>query len=170
MRVVDNVTRESVTLGDLVVERAIMNRDRAQKEVEHVMHHEGSNEGRGQVDHVGSSVNATEVRVTSRLRVRRNDAWQDSYLELARDSERNFAVRRGMQSECLSIRVPIWYLAAVGSETAASSHRHLGVTFTAPEKEKGQRKAPSAPRVNVADERAARMRRAAGTIRMAEQD
>ena len=40
MQVIDKVTRESVTLGDLVVERAIMNRDRATREVMHVMRHE----------------------------------------------------------------------------------------------------------------------------------
>jgi len=168
MQVIDKVTRESVTLGDLVVERAIMNRDRATREVMHVMRHEGSNEGRGQVDHVTSSVNATEVRVTPRLRVRRNEAWQDSYLELSRDVERNFPVRRGMTSECLSIRVPIWYLAAVGTERASDSHRHLGVTFSSPEPEKAAR---VVRREHTATElRDARMRAAAGTIRMGEQD
>jgi hypothetical protein len=169
MRVVDTVTRESVTLGDLVVEQAIMNRDRATAEVLHVMRHEGSNEGRGQVDAVDSSVNATEVRVTPRLRVRRNEAWADSFLELARDTERNFPVRRGMASECLSIRVPTWYLAAVGTERASDSHRHLGVTFTTPEPEKVTRR--TVKREHTATElRSARMRAAAGTIRMGEQD
>ena len=168
MQVIDKVTRESVTLGDLVVERAIMNRDRATAEVMHVMRHEGSNEGRGTVDHVASSVNATEVRVTPRLRVRRNDAWQESYLELSRDVERNFPVRRGMLSECISVTVPTWYLAAVGTEKACDSHRHLGVTFESPEPEKAAR---VVRREHTATElRAARMRAAAGTIRMGEQD
>ena len=168
-RIVDTVTRESVTLGDLVVERAIMNRDRATREVEYVMRHEGSNEGRGTVEHVASSINATEVRVTPRLRVRRNDAWQDGYLELSRDMERNHAVRRDMQSECISIRVPIWYLAAVGAEKAADSHRHLGVSFSAPETERTA-KQRSRPTMKVSEVRAAKLRAIAGTIRMAEQD
>jgi len=169
MRVIDTITRESITLGDLVVEQAIMNRDRATAEVMHVMRHEGSNEGRGQVDHVTSSVNATEVRVTPRLRVRRNEAWQDSYLELSRDVERNFPIRRGMLSECISVTVPTWYLAAVGAEKACDSHRHLGQVFTTPEPEKGTRRVVR--REHTATElRAARMRAAAGTIRMAEQD
>jgi len=165
----DTVTGQIVSPAALLIERVIENRDRVTRETEYAMRHEGSNEGRGQVDHVGSSVNATEVRVTPRLRVRRNDAWQDSYLELSRDTERNHAIRKGMQSECISIRVPTWYLAAVGTEKAANSHRHLGHVFTAPEQEKTA-KQRSRPTMKLSEVRAAKLRAIAGTIRMGEQD
>ena len=165
----DTVTGQIVSPAALLIERVMETRDRTRQEIEYAMRHEGSNEGRGTVDHVDSSVNATEVRVTPRLRVRRNDAWKDSYLELSRDTERNHAVRRDMQSECISIRVPTWYLAAVGTERAADSHRHLGHVFSAPETEKTP-KQRSRPTMKASEVRAAKLRAIAGTIRMAEQD
>lgn len=68
------------------------------------MRHEGSNEGRGQVDHVASAINATEVRASERMRIVRNDTTS-SDLELLRDTLRNYRPRADQVFECRAIIV-----------------------------------------------------------------
>lgn len=94
------------------------------------MRFEGSNEGRGQVDRAGvESVNATEVRATARLRVRRNDPSSESYLEVSRDVDRNYRVASDKVSQCRSIVVPLWLLEVTGPGRAVAVAESLGRTW-----------------------------------------
>lgn len=144
--------------------------------IEGVMRHEPCNNSRGSVTRATSSVNATTVSASQRLRVAdshdaraaqdRSTARPYSAAQFVQDIYRQYpnASRSG---ECLSIRVPVWYLAAVGAERAADTHRHTGTVVTI-ERERTPRKRIA--KVNVKADATARALAIAGTIRMAEQD
>jgi hypothetical protein len=92
------------------------------------MRFEGSNDGRGQVDKVAGSINATEVRVSERVRVKRNEQHDESDLELLRDTIRQFP-DRGRSGECRSIivrpdRIPFGLDVAIDLATQAGATWH----------------------------------------------
>lgn len=130
----------------------IERREQARRETEYLMATEPHGSGRGTVTRAASSVNGTETRAS--------DRWQATP-----QGRRDGAYDRAT--------VPAWYLALVdaaelsrdGRTAALAGFRRVTVT---PEK---QRK--SSPRARVASAQAtrtARLRQAAGTIRMADQD
>ncbi len=172
-------------IGALVVERIIESHDRRTRELAWLMSHDGPNEGRGTVVRAPSSVNATTVRATQARRVRDSHDARDaasratvrpySAAQLALDVKYQYPnARRSGDVETLT--VPTWYLALLDGASLTSDGRTAALapftrrTFERPGDERKERKGRKPRTVNVKEERAAKMRRTAGTIRMGEQD
>lgn len=148
--------------------------------LESVMRHDPSNSGRGMATRAASSVLATTVSASERVRIRDS---HDARPASKRSSERPYSpatfakdVRRGGRDDgtCQSLKVPAWFLATL-DESGVSRETRTAVLArfsrrpfvpSVPERE-GRKVTRQASR---RDERAARMRQAAGTIRMGEQD
>lgn len=148
--------------------------------LESVMRHDPSNDSRGQATRAASSVLATTVSASDRIRVRDS---HDARPASQRGSQRPYSpatfardIRHGGRDDgtCQTYRVPSWFLSLLDGAGLTRDERtailapfgRTGFVPSVPERE-GRR---DAPKVSARDERAARMRDAAGTIRMGEQD
>lgn len=149
--------------------------------IEGCMRHEPSNDSRGMVTRAPSSVSATTVRASERVRVRdSHDARSAQDRATVRPySETTFrkdvAYGKSPRRQCgdpETYTVPVWYLSLVNGAELTTEGRTAALapfqreTFVEIEREHKPRKTA----VSVREQRATKLREIAGTIRMGEQD
>ncbi len=130
-------------------ELALRDIENERHSVEAVMRHEASGDGRGTVDHAPSSVNATTVSASARVRVRDSHDARDAeerstqrpYSE--QHYRKDLAQRSRDDGTCVSVTVPLWALEAFDTGEAMRRMGQPAVAFTPTERETAADRKPS---------------------------